>query len=365
MCPKYLPIIMFLLISTLAACGAEPVAMPTTIPAAIEEATEPAPTPAPSSTSQPVDTLLHVIYDDDGSPDGTTALLYLLTDPATWVNSATISYGEAHPAIYIQHIGRILEDFGITDIPLGEGLDEPLSGNNGFPEWLRGAASDFWGMPIPNPERTYPTSSAAGLMIETIHASPNPVTVFISGPCTNLAQALRIDSTIQDNIEAIYIMGGAVYVPGNVHDFYPDSGNIVAEWNIFADPIAASEVFASGIPLFIVPLDATNQVSITYDDTRIWRRGGAIADLAASFYDSLMASTNSTSFAIWDLMTAVIMVDPNLCGFEPLHLEVITEDGNTQGQTVVRESEPANAQVCLSPDVDNILMKLQNIFMLE
>ncbi len=40
-----------------------------------------------------------IIWDDDGSIDGVTALLYLLQHPSYGVKAATISPGIAHPAI--------------------------------------------------------------------------------------------------------------------------------------------------------------------------------------------------------------------------------------------------------------------------
>lgn len=300
------------------------------------------------------------IYDDDGSPDGTTALFYLLSDPAVELKAINISYGEAHPAIYIQHIGRKLDDFGIRDIPLGAGQDAPLAGHNGFPEWLRESANNFWGLPIPNPKRTYPVQNAAELMVSIINQSPEPITIFVSGPCTNLAQALRLDSGIKNNIAAVYMMGGAVYAPGNVHDFYPEDNNTVAEWNIYSDPQAASEVFESGLSIYLVPLDATNQVMVSKADTGQWRNGGKIANSAADFYDMLL--NNNGTMAIWDLMTSVIMVQPGLCSFQPLRLEVVTADGNTSGQTMLANNSEPNINVCLNPNGSSIKQTIIDIF---
>ena len=303
---------------------------------------------------------LWAIYDDDGSPDGTTALFYLLSEPAVELKAINISYGEAHPAVYIQHIGRKLDEFGIRDIPLGAGQDAPLTGHNGFPEWLRDVSGNFWGISIPNQNKEYTVQNAAELMISAIHQSPEPVTIFISGPGTNLAQALRLDQSIKTNIAAVYIMGGALYVPGNIHDFYPEDKNTVAEWNIYSDPLAASEVFESGLNIFLIPLDATNQVKVSSQDTGLWRNGGQIADSAADFYDMLLE--NNQSMAIWDLMTAVIMVQPSLCGFQPLHLEVVTNDGTISGQTALIKDSKPNINVCLHPDGSAIKQRIIDTF---
>lgn len=317
----------------------------------------------PAQASKPA-TLqrIQVFDDDDGSPDGTSALLYLLLKPDVDLVGVGISYGEAHPASYIQHIGRMLDSYGFADIPLGAGMDGSLSGNEGFPEWLRQSADNFWGWPIPNRNKTDPVQEDADLIISLVKQSPEPVTLFFSGPFTNLALALRKDPEIKENIAAVYMMGGAVYIPGNVHDFYPDSKNVYADWNIYSDPQAAKEVFESGLEMVLIPLDATNQVKIDKTDTRQWREGGKIADFTADIYDGLMDSTGKDEFYIWDLMTSVIMLDHSLCEFTPLHLDVVTEETDHFGQTVVAPDEEPNINVCLQPKADLIRQELISTF---
>jgi inosine-uridine nucleoside N-ribohydrolase len=99
-----------------------------------------------------------------------------------------------------------------------------------------------------------------------INQATEPVTIFVSGPFTNLALALQLDPAIKDKISAVYFMGGAVDVPGNKTGLMPDSGNRVADWNMIADPQAAKEVFESGLELYMVPLDATNKVLFSQKD---------------------------------------------------------------------------------------------------
>jgi purine nucleosidase/pyrimidine-specific ribonucleoside hydrolase len=291
-----------------------------------------------------------MFVDDDGSPDGTSALLYLLTQPSVDLKAAGITYGEAHPAAYIQHIGRMLDSFGFPDIPLGVGIDGPLSGTNSFPEWLRQNADNFWGWPIPNQNKTYPVRDDADLIVSVVKQSPVPVALFFSGPFTNLALALRKAPEIRGNIAALYMMGGAVYVPGDVHDFYPDSPNTYADWNPYSDPQAAKEVFDSGLKMYLIPLDATNQVKISKEDTSQWRTGGRISNFVAYIYDSLIDSTGKQDFYIWDMMASEIMLYPDLCDFQPLHLEVVTGEGDHSGQTAVVLTGKPNINVCLKPN---------------
>ena len=342
--------------------------VPSTLMTAIDE-----PITTNTSLPEPIKTVntitspdvisIPVIFDDDGSPDGTTALLYLLSHPFVDLKAVNISYGEAYPEIYIQHLGRMMDDFGIIHIALGYGQKPASTDNIHFPEIYRLKSNKFWGFPIPNSEKTYQSYPSPELMVSVLQQSPQPVTVFVTGPCTNLAEALRIDPEIKKNIAAVYIMGGAVYVPGNIQDFYPSPfyENTVAEWNFIADPQAAKEVFDAGLDIFLVPLDATNQVLVTNQDTNLWRQGGEIADFAADIYDWLLNEVGTGEALIWDLMTAVIMLEPGLCDFTPLQLEVITDKGNTLGQSAIRlEGEP-NVSVCLEPNSEMIKQKIIDV----
>jgi len=302
-----------------------------------------------------------IIFDDDGSPDGTSALLYLLSDPRAQVTAVSVSYGEAHPQVYIHYLGRMLENFGYQGVPLGAGQDAPLAGENSFPESVRDASNGFWGFGQVNQVPNYPVEDSAELIVRMVMQAEEPVMLLVSGALTNLAQALRLEAGIMDNIAAVYIMGGAVNVPGNLDDLLPETENSVAEWNIYADPLAASEVFSSGLNLFLVPLDATNQVRLTKKDTGMWRKGGGVPNFAAEIYDSLMQAWSQDKIEMWDLMTAEIMMNPEHCTFSPLRLEVVTEEGNLQGQTRIVQGDP-NIEVCLEPDGDAIKRKLAEIF---
>ena len=175
--------------------------------------------------------------------------------------------------------------------------------------------------------------------------------IFLSGPFTNLAQALRLDQSIRENIAAVYFMGGAMRnIPSDVTNLIPDSGNKVSEWNIIADPQAAQEVFDSGLDLYMVPLDATNQVILKQEDFLPWHQGDEKANLSADLYDIMFQAYGFESVEIFDLTAAVLMVKPELCDFQPLHLDVVVEGENNLGQTAVTPDGEPNIFACLKPD---------------
>ena len=325
---------------------------------------KPIPSLEPTITVNPLPTssVISVVYDDDGSRDGTVALLYLLSVPRVAMKAINISYGEAHPDIYIQSIGRLLDAVGDPGVPLGAGQDAPIGIGMPFPDWLRQLSDRFWNYPLPFSRKTYPFQYAPELMVSTIKQSQEPITIFMSGALTSLAQALELDPGIHENIAAVFIMGGAVYVPGNITNLMPESSNHVAEWNIIADPQAAEVVLEAGLELYLVPLDSTNQVIFDQDAIQPWYKGDEKAKISAELYDIMFNEYGWDEAEIFDLGAAVIMVEPAACEFQPLHLDIITEEGDNLGQTAVNPDAPPNINVCLEPDFDIIMNALNQVF---
>jgi inosine-uridine nucleoside N-ribohydrolase len=290
------------------------------------------------------------------------ALLFVLGNPRYAVQAVTVSAGEAHPKLFAGHVAQLLGALGRADIPVGYGQEAPLEGNNAFPEPWRRSSDGFFGVTLPEASTTTEPVPAADLIVETLSRSSQPMLVFLSGTHTNLAEALRLDPGIADRILGIHIMGGAVHVGGNIGSDWPSIHNKVAEWNIWVDPVAAHEVFVSGIPLHVVPLDATDQVPWTESDAAAWADSGAPEGaLAAEILRGMLRSWSAGSVYLWDLVAATTMTDARLCPEVAYTLDVVTETGAEQGRTIVVDG-PANAEVCLEPDADQIRMRAAAIF---
>ena len=98
------------------------------------------------------------------------------------------------------------------------------------------------------------------------------------GPLTNVALAL--DKGMRP--ARIVLMGGAI-AEGNMTP--------AAEFNIWADPEAAQQVFHAGVPVTMVGLDVTHKALLT---PSVGRR--ASAKPAASARSSPSSSTSSSSY---------------------------------------------------------------------
>jgi pyrimidine-specific ribonucleoside hydrolase len=309
----------------------------------------------PTVTPLPLPTLkghapVPIIVDDDGSPDGVIALLYFLRNPLFDVRAVTVSYGEAHPEVFARHVAQLLAGLGRADIPVGVGRATPLEGNNAFPDPWRESSDHFWGISLPSATISTEPVPAAELIVETVARSSQPVMVFISGSHTNLAEALRLKRSIVQNIRDVYIMGGAIHVRGNIESDWPSINNRVSEWNIWVDPEAARQVFASGLGIHLVPLDATQQIVWTRSDLSGWISSNSPEGAwAGKLSQWMLQSWSSKSVYIWDLVAAVQATNPASCPEVSLAVSIVTTPGPEQGRTIVTKDVP-NAAICLDPD---------------
>lgn len=101
--------------------------------------------------------------------------------------------------------------------------------------------------------------TAQQVMVDTVSAGPTTLLLF--GTHTNAALLLMAHPHLRRNVERVYVLGGGVRVTGNLFTAY--GVNPFAEFNVFGDPFAAYQVLHSGVPVTLVPLDATNTIPVT------------------------------------------------------------------------------------------------------
>lgn len=329
----------------------------------------------PFLTSSVLSSPIPLILDDDGSQDALGGLGYLLDNPDFDLKAFTVTHGVARPENegFQEGLKKMLGYLEATDLPVGIGSSVPLDGGvNAFPDFVRNDADNFFAPFVSFPSDEVPDitfGEAVPLLIETINNSPEPVAILATGALTNIAQALRDDPSIADNISVIQIMGGAVFVEGNlgITDSPPYSTNTVAEFNIWSDPIAADEVFRSGIPIQLAPLDGTDQLEFDRNDEQAWRDTGTPASInAANFLDFTISvvsnDVNPTSF--WDLQAFINLAEPDFSNEVPLHIQidVSPDPGGTQGRTEAIDGLPPNTLVSFDQSFDNLPYSSQELF---
>jgi pyrimidine-specific ribonucleoside hydrolase len=284
--------------------------------------------PSATTTTPPSDPRIPVIFDYSPTVSDVGALAFLASHPDLRLLAVTLpGTGESYCEPGVAHTRGMLETLGLGDVPVACGPEDPTTGFNAFPtSWRVGSNEMDLPEAAPNEQRTAPE-----LIADILDSIDTPVQVVAVGPLTNLAVALQSNPRIAGSIAGITIMGGAVDVPGNVFR------NTVAEWNIWVDPTAAGDVFASGVPVTLVPLDATNDLpsgrrfftalngAATTPAARlvrdVWLDNGDWIDNAEGF------------FYFWDELAAAVLVDDSLVEFETRSLVVDDDLRENKGWT--------------------------------
>ena len=212
---------------------------------------------------------------------------------------------------------------GDEAIPVACGDDFPLDGFHAIPPAWRDAADVSMFDGLPEPTARPDPRGAVDLIIETVRAAERPVSLLVLGPLTNMAQAFDKAPDIIPWVREIVMMGGALHVAGNVaqpgdHDFPSDNR---AEWNAFLDPLAMALVLDSGVPLRLVPLDATRHVPVDDD----------LADAILDDLDTPMSrwareiitpQLDTDVYYFWDPLAASVAVDPATCEDDKARIRV-------------------------------------------
>uniref|UniRef100_A0A0E0L2F1 Inosine/uridine-preferring nucleoside hydrolase domain-containing protein n=1 Tax=Oryza punctata TaxID=4537 RepID=A0A0E0L2F1_ORYPU len=241
-----------------------------------------------------------ILVDTDMDTDDLFALLYLLKQNRSEfdVKAITINANEWSDAGHaVNHLYDLLHMMGRDDIPIGVGGDGGVSDSGalrpdvgGYLPLIDQGTSTAGGcryrqaIPagrggrldvdtnsgvrrgfLPQGGRRYrPVTQLTAQRVMADTVSEGPTTILLFGAHTNLALLLMAHPRLGRNIDRVYVSGGAVRAAdpaGNL--FTAFATNPFAEFNIFGDPFAAYQVIHSGIPITMIPLDATNTISVT------------------------------------------------------------------------------------------------------
>lgn len=294
------------------------------------------------------------IIDTDVGVDDALAIVYLLHQSDIRVKAITIeSNGNAHCGPAYANLYNLLILHHKTDIPIACGRTTSFPGGHTFPEAIRMHYDTFEDNILLKPKVNAQHFSAKDLLITTLRSAHQPIDILAIGPLTNIADVLDEHPELKNKIRMIYMMGGAIYVPGNITDVNPSQLNKAAEWNIYFDPLAAKKVFASHTPITLVPLDVTNQANIDlafYNKINQHKDDTPIATFIFKLLDSNKQMILANEWYFWDPMAAVISSDESIVTIKTLPLSVRLTPESLSGKTEIDTKHGIPIRVCLGID---------------
>lgn len=302
-----------------------------------------------------------VMIDCDVGVDDALALILAFHSTELEVKAVTGVNGNVPLDTVFINIQKVLTLIQPQQWPIiAKGADQPLKGEPHYAYSLHGEdglggakidqreGEEWWQI---CPDR------ADELIPKLARQYPHEMTLIAAGPLTNLALGLQKDPEGMKLFKEVVVMGGAVRVPGNITPH--------AEFNLYADPLAAKVVFESGLPITLVPLDVTQQVFLS---PRVIE--GRVRPLHNPFSQFVIEATGYTPkehnfrggsevFHLHDPLAAGVVIDPNLVRKERLPISVETRAGEHYGQTSEysgdRVSDDQKLEVCLGVKSEKFL----------
>ena len=293
---------------------------------------------------------LRLMIDTDVAIDDWMAVLFLLHTPLVDVCAITVAAtGEAHARNGVQTLLRLLTLADQPAIPVTAGRRKPLTGKHTFPLLLRLIMDLRFGLKLPKARQRPVKETAVQLLARQLRAVDDPTTIVALGPLTNLGELLLVEPSLGAKIAMIYIMGGALDVPGNIPEVNARIKNPHAEWNIFIDPYALDVLLRSGVPITLVPLDVTNQYQLTpaFLERLRQRQDTPAAEFLYRALRRLARISGSRPYYFWDPLTAVVAASPELATFHDERIRVIQEEGPQSGR-IFADSEGYPVRVCVA-----------------
>ena len=282
------------------------------------------------------------VIDTDPGIDDALALLFAWGSPELAVEALTTVAGNVPVATATRNAWRIRELYRPAPAPvIAEGAAAPLR------RPLR-TATDYHGQDglgdvggWPDAPEHPATGQAIDVLIEAARRHRKRLVLVAIGPLTNVALALERDAEAMRSVGRVIVMGGAVDVPGNVT---PD-----AEFNIHVDPDAARRVFEAGLPIDLVPLDATRQAVLRRDELEaaLARSPGPLAEKIAAFTAfgfRELGGDGALGLTLHDPLAVAVAADPTLATWERVRL-TIGADGETR-----RRAGAPNCRVAIGVD---------------
>ena len=254
------------------------------------------------------------------------------------------------------------ELFGLTGVPVHAGAGAPIDGS---PARHATEAHGTTGLdgPVPRtPTRQVDGTDAVSFLIDTVRGTEGLWLVPI-GPLTNIALAFRRAPDLIHRVRGISLMGGSIS-HGN--------STATAEFNIWFDPVAAAEVFASGAPLRMCGLDLTHQVGVdaSFSDALV-ARGTDTATFCGElmrYYQGYAARLEGAvgpaalvvRAALHDPCAVLAITHPHLFETRRLQVDVETTGTLTRGMTVAdlrpwADPALANTDVVVRADRDGAI----------
>lgn len=280
--------------------------------------------------------------DTDPGFDDWMAWALLEADPGVTLQGVSVVAGNAALPQVLGNARRIAALHGWTT-PIHAGCERPLVQPAVTAEDVLGLGGmTTRGAPLPDAEAALAAGDGVDALIDCVRRHPGKVTLLAIGPLTNVATAFARAPDLPGLLAGLVIMGGS-----------QGAGNTtpVAEFNVYADPEAASQVFSLARQVHRVcmfGIEVCRQVQVGDREVEALRalrhpRATVFADHLDGYVDIARRRGRKTG-ALYDPTPVAWLAHPQWFELRPARVDVELRGRYTRGMTVCEMRIPQRAQ---------------------
>jgi len=280
-----------------------------------------------------------LILDVDTGVDDALAIGLAVSRPDIDLLAVSTLAGNIDVVNSTENSRRVLGLLGASAIPVHQGASRPLirphrdashyHGTNGLGDAL-----------LPEVEAPLGLDRGPAAIIRLAKQRPGEIVLVATGPLTNVAIALNVLPELPSLLKRFVVMGGSYRNPGNVTPH--------AEFNIWADPEAAQQVFATDFPDAIaVGLDVSHQTLLlkaSWEEST--GQSHELAQLMSAVCRRTFVDRAQDAFPLHDPLATAVALDPALVATERGVIDVVT-NGEREGKTIFTARASGSWQVAL------------------
>lgn len=297
------------------------------VPAQAQTAT---PAAAANSVAPPQKVILDTDIGDD--VDDGYALGLAVSSPELDVLGVTTAWGDT--SLRARLVKRFLETTGHGRIPVAAGPRTRSTASFSQEYYASGYQSTPGNWP-----------DAVSFLQSEISRYPGQITLIALAPFHNVGALIARDPAAFKQLKRVVLMGGSIYRGYGDLGYTPNHG-ADPEYNVASDVAGAQQLFASGVPIYMMPLDSTQLKLDEVMRPILFGAGTPLTDTLATLTSEWTAANQNPTPTLFDVMAVAYTIDPSLCPTQPMNIVV-----DSKGFTRIGTGAP-NANVCLHSDSD-------------
>ena len=275
-----------------------------------------------------------LILDLDTGIDDALAIAYALGSEDAELIGITGTYGNVTVEQGMRNSLAVVNVLGHPQVRVYPGIDHPTwSGEFAVtPDSARIHGRNGLGdVTIPDSPRSPETTPAVDFILDAANTYGKDLAIVATGAMSTFAEVIRREPRLDEKVDSITLMAGALTVPGNVTPG--------AEANVSQDPEAVDAIFRSPARTTMIGLDVTHQCVLTKRQTAKWRElgteaGAFLAAMTDYYIDVYLGSQPDLGgCGLHDPLAVAAALDPGLVRTIGVNLQVDLQ-GAFRGRTI-------------------------------